>query len=168
MSVNLKKVVGILLIGAALLLNGCKEEKAEVGAAAPELAAYDLKGNQVSLEQWKGKYIYLNFWASSCGGCLAEMPSMEKLSKEFGDSIVVVGINTDKDDMNIKALLDEHQISFPNARDQLSITQERYRVTGTPTSFLIDPAGKITAQYVGMLREPELKAIFEKSRQKGG
>ena len=167
MSLNLKKAGGILLIAAALLLNGCKEEKAEVGAAAPALAAYDLKGNQVSLEQWKGKHIYLNFWASNCGGCLAEIPSLEKLSKEFGDSIVVVGINTDKDDMNIQALLDERQVSFPNVRDQLSITQERYQVIGTPTSFLIDPNGKLTAQYIGMLHEPELKAIFEKSRQKG-
>lgn len=166
MTLNLKKIGCILLFGSVLLLNGCKDEKAEIGAVAPALAAYDLKGNQISLEQWKGKHIYLNFWASSCGGCLAEMPTLEKLSKEFSDSIVVVGINTDKDDINIQDLLDERQVSFPNARDQLSITQERYQVIGTPTSFLIDANGKLTAQYIGMLHEPEIKEIFEKSRQK--
>jgi thiol-disulfide isomerase/thioredoxin len=167
MLANAKKIGGILLIGAALLLNGCKEEKAEIGAAAPALAAYDLQGNQVSLSQWQGKHVFLNFWGSNCGGCLAEMPALEKLSKEFGDSIVVVGINTDKDEMNIQALLDERQVSFPNVRDQLAITQERYQVIGTPTAYLIDPQGKLIGQYVGMLKEPDLKAIFEQSRQKG-
>lgn len=167
MSLNIKGIGSILLLSLTVLLSGCKDEKAEIGAAAPALAAYDLQGNQASLEQWKGKYVYLNFWASNCGGCLAEMPALEKLSKEFGDSIVVVGINTDKDEMNIQALLDERQVSFPNIRDQLSITQERYQVIGTPTSFLIDPQGKLTDQYIGMLHEPELKAIFEKSKQKG-
>ncbi|WP_431221778.1 TlpA family protein disulfide reductase [Serratia sp. L9] len=167
MLADTKKVGGFLLLAAALLLNGCKEEKAEVGAAAPALAAYDLQGNPASLEKWQGKHVYLNFWASNCGGCLVEMPVLEKLSKEFGDSIVVVGINTDKEEMNIQALLDERQVSFPNVRDQLAITQERYQVIGTPTAFLIDPQGKLTGQYIGMLHEPELKAIFEKSRQKG-
>lgn len=162
-----RKISGILLLGMILLLGGCKEEKAALGASAPALAAYDLQGNQVLLSQWQGKYVYLNFWAANCGGCLVEMPLLEKLNQEFADSIVVVGINTDKEDMNIQALLDERQVSFPNVRDQLAITQERYQVIGTPTAFLIDPQGKLAGQYVGMLQESELKAIFEKSRQKG-
>ena len=154
----------LLLISAALLLSGCKEEKAKIGTAAPTLAAYDLSGNKASLEQWKGKYVYLNFWASNCGGCLAEMPTLEKLSQEYRDNIVVVGINTDKDDANIQALLTDMQVSFPNVRDQLAITQERYQVIGTPTSFLIDPQGTLQGQYVGMMHEPQLKAIFQKAK----
>lgn len=167
MQCNTRKVSGALLLAIALMLNGCKEEKAEIGALAPALAAYDMQGNKVSLEQWQGKHVYLNFWAANCGGCLAEMPVLEKLSKAFDDNIVVVGINTDNSELNIQALLDERQVSFPNVRDQLAITQERYQVIGTPTAFLIDPQGKLTGQYVGMLHESELKAIFEKTRQKG-
>ncbi|MDR0807427.1 MAG: TlpA family protein disulfide reductase [Enterobacteriaceae bacterium] len=151
------------MLTAVLFLGGCKEEKARVGASAPTLAVYDLQGNKVSLDQWKGKYVYLNFWASNCGGCLAEMPTLEKLSQTYRDNIVVVGVNTDQDDANVQALLRERSITFPNVRDQLAITQERYQVIGTPTSFLISPDGKLLAQYVGMLQEPQLKAIFEQS-----
>lgn len=153
-----------VLLGATLLLGGCKEESAAVGAPAPTLAAYDLQGNQASLAHWQGKYVYLNFWASNCGGCLAEMPVLEKLSKAFGDTLVVVGVNTDKNDYDVTAQLREMNVTFPNVRDQLAITQERYQVIGTPTAFLIGPDGTLLAQYVGMMKEAQLTAIFERSR----
>lgn len=153
-----------VLLGAVLLLGGCKEETAQVGAPAPALAAYDLQGNQATLEQWKGKYVYLNFWASSCGGCLAEMPVLERLSKDFSDSMVVVGVNTDKTDYNVEAQLRDLNVTYPNVRDQLAITQERYQVIGTPTAFLIAPDGKLVAQYTGMMKEAQLTAIFERTR----
>ncbi|GKX58000.1 thioredoxin [Leminorella grimontii] len=152
------------LLGVSLLLGGCKEETAKVGEAAPTLAVYDMQGNQASLAQWQGKYVYLNFWASNCGGCLAEMPTLEKLSQDFHDSIVVVGINTDRGDFNVEALLNDLNVTFPNVKDQLAITQERYQVIGTPTAFLIGPDGKLLAQYVGMMKEPQLAAIFERTR----
>lgn len=59
------------LMGALALLSGCKEEQVQVGARAPALAAYDLAGQQVELARWQGKQVYLNFWSSGCGGCLA-------------------------------------------------------------------------------------------------
>ncbi|AKJ42151.1 TlpA family protein disulfide reductase [Pragia fontium] len=164
MLIDGRKLSTVLLLAATLLLSACKEEKASVGAPAPTLAAYDLQGNQVSLTQWKGKYVYLNFWASNCGGCLVEMPTLEKLSQSHRDNIVVVGINTDREEANIQTLLQDRQVTFPNVRDQMAITQERYQVIGTPTSFLIDPEGKLLAQYVGMMNEPQLKAIFDKSK----
>ncbi|SQI40804.1 Thiol-disulfide oxidoreductase resA [Leminorella richardii] len=164
MRIRLNRLSIALLIGVSLLLSGCKEETAKVGEPAPTLAAYDLRGERASLEQWQGKYVYLSFWASNCGGCLAEMPTLEKLSGEFSESVVVVGINTDREDFNIEAMLKDLNVTYPNVKDQLSITQERYQVVGTPTAFLIAPDGKLLAQYVGMMKEPQLAAIFERTR----
>lgn len=155
-----RRCIAALLLGAILLLGGCKEEVAEIGALAPTLAAFDLKGNQVSLEQWRGKYVYLNFWASNCGACLAEMPVLERLSRSFKDSIVVVGVNTDREAFNIDTLLDDIGVTYPNVRDQMAMTQERYQVIGTPTAFLIAPDGKVLDQYIGRMTETQLAAIF--------
>lgn len=58
----------VLLLAAAILISGCKEEKLAVGAPAPALAAFDLQGQESGLERWQGKAVYLNFWSAGCGG----------------------------------------------------------------------------------------------------
>lgn len=85
-------MIAILLV---LLLAGCKEEKLARGETAPALAAFDLQGKPASLERWEGKAVYLNFWSASCGGCLAEMDTLQTLSQRWPDKLVVVGVNTD-------------------------------------------------------------------------
>lgn len=76
-------------------------------------------------------------------GCLAEMDTLEALSKKWGDKVVVVAVNTDPETVRINDLLAKHQITYPVVRDQLNITQERYQVIGTPTSVLIDSEGRV-------------------------
>lgn len=150
---------GMVLL-LVVLLGGCKEEKLAQGAPAPALAAFDLHGKDASLESWKGKRVYLNFWSASCGGCLAEMDSLQALSQQWGDKIVVVAVNTDPDSVNINALLAKHQITYPVLRDQLKITQERYQVIGTPTSVLIDERGRVLSLHQGARNLPELQETF--------
>ncbi|MEE3664581.1 TlpA disulfide reductase family protein [Brenneria sp. g21c3] len=149
-----------LALGALALLGGCKEEQVSIGGKAPALAAYDLTGRQAELSRWQGKSVYLNFWSSGCGGCLAEMATLEKLSRRYGDRVVVVAVNTDPDGVDISPLLAQHQISYPVIRDQLGITKERYQVIGTPTSFIIDDNGKVIAQHQGARNEQQLTALF--------
>ncbi|MFS2222305.1 TlpA family protein disulfide reductase [Pantoea sp. B65] len=156
---------GLLLL--LVLLAGCKEEKLTLGATAPALAAFDAQGNQTSLDRWQGKGVYLNFWSASCGGCLAEMHSLEKLSQQWGDKLVVVAINTDSDAVDIQPLLAKHHITYPVVRDQLKITQERYQVIGTPTSFLIDAQGRVIDMHQGARDEEALTATFRKLAGEG-
>ncbi|MCV9878149.1 TlpA family protein disulfide reductase [Brenneria izbisi] len=150
----------LCLLGALALLGGCKEEQVSVGAQAPALAVYDTAGQPVDLSRWQGKNVYLNFWSSGCGGCLAEMGTLEKLSKNYGDKVVVVAVNTDPDSVDISRLLAEQRITYPVVRDQLGITKERYKVIGTPTSFVIDANGKVTQQHQGMRNEAQLASLF--------
>jgi thiol-disulfide isomerase/thioredoxin len=150
---------GIILL-LVVLLGGCKEEKFAQGAPAPALAAFDLHGKDASLDSWKGKAVYLNFWSASCGGCLAEMDTLEALSKQWQENVVVVAVNTDPDSVDIRALLAQHQISYPVLRDQLRITQERYQVIGTPTSVMIDRQGRVLGLHQGARKLPELQQTF--------
>ncbi|OVZ90250.1 TlpA family protein disulfide reductase [Yersinia alsatica] len=156
---NRLKVAG--LCGLLLLLSACKQEEVAVGEVAPQLAAYDLQGKPVALDKWKGKQVYLNFWSASCGGCLAEMAALDKLSKEYQNDIVVVAINTDPEQVDINPVLAQRNISYPVIRDQLGITQERYQVIGTPTSFMIDRNGKVTQLHQGARNEKDLATLFQ-------
>lgn len=151
----------VSLCALLLLLCACKQEEVAVGAAAPPLAAYDLQGKPVALEQWKGKQIYLNFWSANCGGCLAEMAALDKLSQQYQQDIVVVAINTDSEQVDIGSVLAQRNISYPVIRDQLGITQERYQVIGTPTSFMIDRSGKVTELHQGARNEKDLVTLFQ-------
>ncbi|MFD3232229.1 TlpA family protein disulfide reductase [Rahnella aceris] len=146
---------------AVTLLAGCKQDNVALGKEAPALAAYDLQGEQASLDRWKGKTVYLNFWSVSCGGCVSEMATLEKLSKTYGDKIVVVAVNTDAEQVDLRPVLSQRQIGYPVVRDQLGITQERYAVIGTPTSFLIDAQGKVTAVHQGARNAQALTMLFQ-------
>lgn len=152
--------LNVFILSLAVLLSGCKEEKLAVGETAPALAAFDLQGKASGLDRWQGKSIYLNFWSAGCGGCLAEMDSLETLSQKWGDSVVVVAVNTDPGTVSLDALLAKHQVSYPVLRDQMKITQERYQVIGTPTSVLIDPQGRVLEWHQGMRKPAELAATF--------
>ncbi|CNH76216.1 TlpA family protein disulfide reductase [Yersinia pekkanenii] len=154
------RLTALSLSGLLLLLSACKQEEVAVGETAPPLAAYSLQGQPVALEQWKGKQVYLNFWSANCGGCLAEMAVLDKLSQEYQNDIVVVAINTDPQPVDINPVLAQHKISYPVIRDQLGITQERYQVIGTPTSFLIDRNGKVTEWHQGARNEQTLTTLF--------
>ncbi|MEH2920047.1 TlpA family protein disulfide reductase [Samsonia erythrinae] len=153
-------ITALCLLGL-VALSGCQEEQVRIGAQAPALAAYDLAGQEVGLSRWQGKSVYLNFWSSGCGGCMAEMGTLEKLSQQYGDKIVVVAVNTDPDGVDINAMLTHHHVTYPVVRDQLGITKERYQVTGTPTSFIIDGSGKVVEQHQGARNEAELSALFQ-------
>ena len=148
-------------------LNGCKEEKLALGEPAPQLAAFDSQGKEATLAQWQGKGVYLNFWSVNCGGCMAEMHTLEKLSKQWGDKLVVVAVNTDSDTVDIAPMLAEHHVSYPVVRDQMKITQERYQVIGTPTSFLIDAKGRVIDMHQGARDEQALAATFRKLAGEG-
>ncbi|MEN3260861.1 TlpA disulfide reductase family protein [Sodalis endosymbiont of Spalangia cameroni] len=149
-----------LLVLLLALLGGCKEETLAQGEIAPALAAFDMQGKEASLDRWRGKSIYLNFWSANCGGCLAEMDTLETLSKRWGEKVMVVAVNTDPASVPLEALLAQHAITYPVLRDQLNITQERYRVMGTPTSVMIDAQGRVLDLHQGARPLPELQQTF--------
>ncbi len=145
-------------------LSACKEQQVAIGAKAPALAAFDLKGQPVGLEQWQGKPVYLTFWSSDCGGCAADMQTLQKLTETYGDRVVVVAVNTDPQQADITPFIAGLHISYPVVRDQLGITKERYQVIGTPTSYLLSAQGTVLQAHQGLQGEPALAAMFQQAQ----
>ncbi|KAF7600026.1 MAG: thioredoxin [Candidatus Dactylopiibacterium carminicum] len=156
----MKRWLAPALISLIALLPACKEESAQTGAAAPEIAAVDLQGEPVKLAQWQGRSIYLNFWSTTCGACLAEMPHLEALSREYRDRVEVVAINVDPEDVSLQETLSKQGLTFPVIRDSLGMTRERYKVVGTPTSFVIGADGVLRQSFVGAPPPERLEAVF--------
>lgn len=158
---KLSSIIKLFLLSiSCLTLFACKEEIAEVGKTAPEIAAYDLQGNKVLLDQLKGKPILLTFWSGTCGMCLVELKSFEKLATQYPEKIQLLAINVDGENSDTAKLVAKNKLNLPIAKDQLKITAERYQLVGTPTSFIIDQAGKILYKFEGLIPDETLQQLF--------
>ncbi|BFU63612.1 TlpA family protein disulfide reductase [Rodentibacter abscessus] len=138
----------------------CKEETAALGKQAPEIAAYDLQGKQVNLQDWQGTRL-LTFWSETCGHCIVELKEFEKLATLYPNKVQLIAINVDGEKMDTKAIVAKHQLTQTVIKDQMKITAERYQLVGTPTSFIIDEKGNIQAKFEGKIPQQELDKLFK-------
>lgn len=156
---SMRSINGWLLLALALC-GGCQEQTVAIDRPAPALAAFDLAEQPVDLARWRGKLVYLNFWLGTCGSCIAEMPHLDRLQRQYGDDMVVVGVNIDELMNDLGAFTQQRGVHYPMIKDQLGITKERYRVVGVPTAFLIDRQGVVRAIFIGAQSPQQLDRIF--------
>ena len=138
----------------------CKEESAQIGQPAPEIAAFDLQGNKASLSDWQGKTVLINFWSETCGACIAELRTLQQWAEKYPNQVQLVAMNIDGEKTDTQAIVTKRQLTLPIFKDQMKITAERYQLVGTPTSFVIDPSGKVIYKFEGLLPEEELQRLF--------
>ena len=138
----------------------CKEESAQIGQPAPEIAAFDLQGNKASLRDWQGKTVLINFWSETCGACIAELRTLQQWAEKYPNQVQLVAMNIDGEKADTQAIVTKRQLTLPIFKDQMKITAERYQLVGTPTSFVIDPSGKVIYKFEGLLPEEELQRLF--------
>ncbi len=119
------------------------------GQKAPEFSLKDTKGNTVTLSSLKGKVVLLNFWATWCPPCKAEMPAMSRLSQLLQNKgLAVIAISTDRSPQDVTKYLRENPVSFPVLLDpDLQVSKSSYKVFMVPTTFLIDKRGIIIRKY---------------------
>ena len=102
----------------------------------------DLNGNKVSLSDYKGKKVYLNFWATWCPPCKAEMPDMEKLYQETKDTgLIMLAVNVGEDKKTVQDFITSSGYNFPVLLDVAGEVSQLYQVTKIPTSYFIDTEG---------------------------
>ena len=140
--------------------DSCKEESAQIGQPAPEIAAFDLQGNKASLSDWQGKTVLINFWSETCGACIAELRTLQQWEEKYPNQVQLVAMNIDGEKADTQAIVTKRQLTLPIFKDQMKITAERYQLVGTPTSFVIDPSGKVIYKFEGLLPEEELQRLF--------
>lgn len=146
------------LISVLFLLTSCSPAflsapAPEVGAQAPDFSLQGLDGDLISLSQFRGRVVLLNFWATWCGPCRLEMPAIQDRYNDGG--FEVLAINFDEPAAQIVPFVAELRLTFPVLLDPGGSVQELYRVRGYPTSFLVDADGVIRFFHIGEM-SPEI------------
>lgn len=120
-----------------------------VGATPPPLIGKTLAGQNISLDEMKGKVVLLDFWATWCESCVAELPTIEKIYDKYREQgFEVVGISSDDDETKLREFVKERDLSWPQVWDQKELrgpNQTAYGVRGIPQTLLIGKDGKIAA-----------------------
>lgn len=148
------------------------------GKQAPAFTLRDLATDKpVSLSDFKGKPVVINFWASWCEPCKAEHPYLEWAQREYGDRVAFVGMVFEDTPENARHFLSEHGAPFPELIDPNSMTSVAYGVAGVPETYFIDASGKIVdkfegpiwpakvAEYMKLLLGPDAVPVDQETRR---
>jgi len=137
-----------------------------VGRRAPGFALTRFDGHTVRLEDFRGKVVFINFWASWCPPCRAEAPMLEATWRQLREQgVLFLGVNTQDEEPRARAFLDEFGISFPNGRDPDGRIAIDYGVWGLPEAFIVDAEGRITYKHIGTLGAALLAAKLDEARR---
>jgi thiol-disulfide isomerase/thioredoxin len=134
------------------------------GAAEPAVTLQMLDGSSVPLEGLKGRVVLVNFWATWCPPCRAEMPGIEKVYEaKRGDGFLVVGVSLDQTPpAEVAAFLKNHAITYPVAMGDAASIAGFGGVSSLPTSFLIDRKGRVRYTVQGMFAGVTLRAAVDR------
>jgi len=118
---------------------------------APDFTIQTPDGKELHLKDYQGKAILLNFWATWCGPCAQELPKMAKLYEQYKEKgFVLIGVSLDFGGPEVvKTFLEERQLNFPVGIDTEKEAVKAYGVRGLPTSYFINPQGKVVGWLIG-------------------
>lgn len=134
-------LVGGYTIGSSLF---AKEDIPREGSTAPDFTLTALDGSKVSLSDYRGRPVMVNFWGSWCEPCAREMPAIQRQYEKWKDKgLVVLGLNLDESNVTVQSFVQQTNVTFPILLDKELLMRDRYAVRYYPTTFFIDPSGKI-------------------------
>jgi cytochrome c biogenesis protein CcmG, thiol:disulfide interchange protein DsbE len=131
----------------------------DAGDKAPGFNLTADDGTGVRLDDYRGKYVLLNFWATWCPPCVEELPSLNGVYEQLRErGLVVLGVSVDEDKDLYQRFLEAHRVSFPTVRDPERSVSSRYGTTQYPETYLIDRQGVVIRKYVAgqNWRRPEI------------
>jgi len=152
--------------------NTDESDEANQPLPAVDFTLTDQYGNTHSLSDYKGKTIFLNFWATWCPPCRAEMPDIQKIYEtadtEGDNALIVLGVaapnyGSEKDEEGIKQFLEENGYTYPVLMDTNAELFEAYGVFSYPTTFMIDKDGNVFGYASGQLSEDTMRSIIEQT-----
>jgi thiol-disulfide isomerase/thioredoxin len=145
--------------------------KTMLGKVAPSFTLVDLEGKKVSLADYKGHPVVLNFWATYCGPCKLEMPWFQDLENKYkGQGLVVLGLDQD-DGMPVKDVAAASKrvgVTYPILMPDDAVSKSYQLSDYIPETFYVDKSGKIVDQTIGAHSKDELEADIQKAIASGG
>lgn len=148
-----------------------KAASEQEGQEAPDFELKDLDGNIVKLSDLKGKKVYLKFWASWCGPCLASLPEFEEMAQKKEDNLVVLSMaapgygNEQKEDEFRKWFAEQDHKNFPVLLDsQDGKNFQAYKIQAFPTEYFIDSEGKVAKVRLGAVPNSEAETIIKEMK----
>ena len=146
-------LLGIALTMAALffiMADTLTEKLVKQGDQAPGFSVQTDQGQAISLKNYPGKVLVLNFWASWCKPCVDEMPSLNEFSKRMApEGVTVLGISVDHDETKYKKFLKDANIAFQTYRDVKADIAASYGTYKYPETYIIDKQGKVVEKIIG-------------------
>jgi len=131
---------------------------------APDVRAKDLNGKELSLEVYKGKVVLLNFWATWCGPCRAEIPSLIRIQEAYKDHLQIIGMDVDDDEEQLRAFVKDQGINYPVAMTSVPVRLAYGGIAALPTLFIINQDSRVVQKHVGLfnpaLYEIEARALL--------
>ena len=145
----------------------------------PNIVLYDQYGKKHSLEEYKGKVVVINFWATWCGYCVRELPEFEKVYKEFGSNkkdVVILGVagpktkenpnNVDVEKDKIISFLKKKNVTYPTLMDEAGKSFDEYGVKYFPTTYVINKDGYLEGFVNGAISGEQLKNAINETLKK--
>lgn len=131
---------------------------ARVNFAAPDFALDTLDGKRITLSDLRGKVVIVNFWATWCPPCRAEMNDLQSAYQAHQNDFVLLAINNSEEDADVQKFVAEFHLTFPILLDRDGQVAKQYNVLALPTSFIIDRKGIVRAVNVGGMNRVYIEA----------
>ncbi len=165
---------GILLVMLAALCYTmynsvfAKQDRVKEGSIAPNFVLQSVDGDRIELKDLKGKGVFLNFWGTWCGPCKQEFPYMANQYEVFKDrGVEIVAVNVAESKIAVKNFMESYGVNFPVALDKDRQVTEAYDITPLPTTFLINPEGKVIKVIKGTMTERNVYEYMNLIKPKG-
>lgn len=154
----LLNLIYILVLSLLVITDSVASNKKAVEFELPHLSSQFQSDTNVNLTDYKGKVVYLDFWASWCKPCKKSFPVLNDFHNKYqAQDFVVIAINLDENKHNALAFLKAHPVDYAVLYDQAAIVAEKYDVQAMPSSFFIDKKGVIRLAHQGYVKSDNAK-----------
>jgi len=159
-------VVGVALgaLASIPLLRGTADgtQGSLVGMPAPAIEATDLEGRAWTLDDGAGRLTWVNFWATNCEPCRTEMPAMQRLAEEYGDRLLVLGVDWGESRQSVEDFVARYEIGYPILLDPTLDNFYRWSsLDGLPRHYFVDGDGKVVREVIGPLDPARMVVILQ-------
>jgi peroxiredoxin len=143
-------LVAVLAIGLAWVVSGTLDDGiVRIGDPAPDFKVVTDSGRTLTRSDFGGKLLVLHFWATWCGGCVEEIPSLEVFQREYGpQGVVVLGVSVDANEKLYRRFMDQFKVSYATSRDPSWDIAASYGTFQLPESYIIDSSGKVVQKVI--------------------